>query len=46
MTYILLTIGSRPLIRPESYQYYYEVHGAEIHAVGSKELCLEYQKLL
>ena len=37
--YILLTIGYTPLIRPEAYRYFYEVRGANIHCIGSKELC-------
>jgi len=45
-TYILITIGYKPLVRPEAYRYFFEVRGADIHCIGSKELCESFIDLL
>jgi len=37
--FIVITINHRNLIRPARYLRYYKNKGAEIHCIGSIELC-------
>ena len=37
-TFVLLTLGNKWVVRPETYTRFYEVRGWKLEAIGSKKL--------